>query len=294
MNDVVRVLRIVCLLGWTMLNQPNVTLESINPDELTREEAAPLLAIVARLHDVQRVKGSAFGDYRAVPHVCWLMSQEAKEGGYRELGFALSRYRGAAQWFLGADHPRMCIFAQPRSIKNTLAEFRSQVVADIPRLAAYLENSRINLSSKVGKVEDEFADAYVDEIIDFREAHDGSIFLVRDPRAFHSSAYVLTAATDRVLHFGLTENEREVLYRVVHADSGGEEGEYDVIARFADSHNDQIVLPTDVSRLLMQCERLRRRSLDEVSSYAVSKITWIGQSAARLGSGVLAQSHRSP
>src|SRR5262249_4886518 len=113
------------------------------------------------------------------------------------------------------DFPRVCVFAQPKIAVREASEqppyFVAQVQADIPRLAAFLEE-RLGVLDQKSRgftlLDPQSQATGVDDYVDLDSAI--RFILARDPVRL-TEEWAPTSEWDRALHYGLTTTEQGAL-----------------------------------------------------------------------------------
>jgi len=260
--------------------------------KLTTEESLPLLLTLSKLYRITPVQDSPFGRSLGLPHVCFLASGREDEADFKDLGSALNQFESEGEWFLTSDFPSLCVLAQPKAQKYTMSlsgalQFRRIIISEIPLLSGWLEK-RFNLGD-VPALGIDLAprDLSLPEMHDYSEPHFQNIYLVANPQRFQPHNLRPTSDYDRLLHFGLTEQEAMRLFDNVRDDLSHS---YSVVNRFYQPHQDQIVLPSEIELLREECGRLQETKSDPDVVLATTKLLSIASSAIRYGLGIFIES----
>ena len=223
---------------------------SARHSRFTNEEAAPLLLALSELHRVIVVED---GPYLHVdwPHICWLDQPEL------HVSDTLAQYPGAGLWLLLIDFPRACIAVQPDTWKQEpqiveskeLGEFRARMVAEIPKLADYLQE-QLELRNKTPMGVEMSKESLELPFIEDRDGPGGGVLLAADPKKF-AATRVATSPFDRATHFWITPDEIEQLGSAVAKAEGS--NRYLLLKRVADSSYGALFIPDEIPRLADEC-----------------------------------------
>ena len=262
------------------------------PGSLTVQESLPLLQTLSKLYPVSVVKCSPMADCGGFPHFCFLVSREGKKAlDFRSLRRALTKFDSAGEWFIMEDFPQLSVVVQPKnfaSLPNTDAalRFRAQIVEEIPLASQFVERElHISGSPSLG-LNLVPRDLSLFGIEDHQSPHFRNIYLIREPDRFEPSMGP-TSEYDRILHYGLTEDEAFALTTSI--ESHGEHA-YHILRRFYQPYKDQWVLNAEIPILREECLRIRETTSSAQVFEATEKILSICRSAAKYDLGVFIDS----
>ena len=270
-------------------SQPNYS------GELTTEESLPLLKVLSKLGPLVVVKSSPFGQHLGLPHFCFMQPNERHTNlDLRSLHRAMAEFPSKAEWFVASDFPALCVLVQPKdrnysgSVEAAI-EFRGYVTKEIPRLSAWLEQ-RLSLGSAPSQgLGLQTVDLALEGINDHYEPHLNNVYIVADPQKFALDTTQATSPYDRLLHYGLSLQEMEVLKQFAIAHDP-QPARWEILSRFWQEYTDQTVSPSEVLNLCEQCERLRETSQNPSLQRACDKVLSISASAARYNLGIFVES----
>jgi hypothetical protein len=119
-------------------------------------------------------------------------------------------------------------------------------------------------------------------IEDHWEPHSRNIYLVREPERFNP-AHGPTSDYDRILHFGLSEDQAFALTDLA-------KGSYTILERFYEPYKDQQILPAEIPLLESECLSLKQNTSDAQILDALNKILSICKSARHYDLGIFIDS----
>jgi hypothetical protein len=303
-----------------------------NRDQIEAEEWFPY--VLGKLHAIEWMEFSPRPDEHdpRAPRFCWRYRQ-ADSSAYNSIGQAVSEFDGDVLWRLDVNYQRCCIAAigrggahredsqsdsglnAPRTSQLSALDqvFLTQAMAEIPALCQHIEE-RLgirNLASKPLSPEPggpPRQQALPRDLEDFVEPGMHTIWLARDPAAFESGS-APTSRADRMLHFGVTDQEWQIIRSEVldpdgrkHETSATNEPRqagrahpsalnikvhtYPMLSRIRDYRYDVIYETEEVRVLRQECQQAMTRTSNVLALRGLEKLSRICAQAIRRGLGI--------
>jgi hypothetical protein len=263
--------------------------------ELTTPESLPLLKVISKLGPIVVVKSSPLGQTLGLPHFCFMPSDYNHAAlNLKGLGEAMAGFESKGEWFITSDFPRICVLVQPKERKyagshDAGVQFRELITKEIPKMSVWLEE-RLNLNSAPDRgLELQPVDLSLEGSGDYYAPHLNNIYLVADPKAFAGNTTQMTSPQDRLLHYGLSLRDMDILRNAAGA-RDKQQNDWKFLSRFWQEYKDQFIVRSEVLDLQAELRRLRAESNDPEVDHACDILLSISSSAARHNLGIFIES----
>ncbi len=283
------------------------------------DQAAPLLHVISKLHRVVIVDD---GPYLRIdfPHICWIDAEP-----FRQLNNALLRYPGPFRWAVFLNLPRRCLLVEPNVSRGESpffksessaetseleitefadrlealgvpvpwrnspfvdpAEYRAQVVAEIPRVAAFIDKA-LQLEEKPSLGVEVSHESLELPLI---EDHDGpgrGVVLVTDVRKY-AREKTATSQYDRAVHYWITEEEELALTKEIMTRGEDYKTKWPLLWQVGGARYGGLAIPReDVARLALESERLGSETDKTEIRHVLRRIQSVCRSAENYHLGI--------
>jgi hypothetical protein len=265
--------------------------------ELSQAQSLPILQVLAKIHPVVAVQSPALNKFRDFPHVCWMSADEGDMASFSAVATILPQSETKSRWFMTYEIPYFCMLAQPAEAgahqwihsresfsDSEILEVHKIAIQEIPTLVSFIEQRLALREKPILGLDLERKSLRLPGITDYFEPHAKNIYLVADPDSFSPYHGNVTSEYDRVLHYGLTDEE---ILAVQSAAKSEGASEYKVLPNFFyEPYKDQKVLPADVRRLENECLTFKQRTSDARIIRALDKLLSVAESAHRYNLGI--------
>ncbi len=196
----------------------------------------------------------------------------------------LRNFHGNFQWIPVSRLPYVCVVPTWEKAESDVSalQIKRLAVQDIGLLAKFVERelqlegvpSRgVNITSVAKHVQ--------------QVGPGGPALLVADPRQYLSNGFVPTSSRDRTVEYWISDEEGDLMYDKLHASHGtASSGSAPLLERVCESkYEDLVVLPSEVSALREECQRMVHDWPDLKS--ALDRVARICEMALRDGLGIV-------